>query len=151
MRVILEQGDKPEVRNLIYSLQKCGLEFIIVEDHSNQENWLLSDDEIKGAILDVMPFFSVKSQWVAVYRILVDYCGFPNEIAAFCKRISKLMRGTKLCFPIDYQSIQKPLAAKSILQKPYRHWKMYCIKKGDRFFARQMMTAERLLKALRNN
>ena len=150
MRVILEQGDKPEVRSLIYSLQKCGLEFVIVEDHSKQEYWLLSDDEIKAAILELMPFFSVKTQWVAVYRILVDFCGFPAEVAAFCKRINKLIRGTKLCFPIDYQSIQKPLATKSILQKSYRHWKVYCAKKGDRFFARQMMAAERLLKALRN-
>ena len=150
MRVILEQGDKPEVRNLIYSLQKCGVEFVIVEDHSKQEYWLLSDDEIKAAILELMSFFSVKTQWVAVYRILVDYCGFPAEVAAFCERITKLMRGTKLCFHIDYQSIQKPLAAKSILQKPYRQWKMYNAKTADRFFARQMVTAERLLIALRN-
>lgn len=150
MRVIIEQGDKPEVKSLIYSLQKCGLEFIIVEDHSKQELWLLSDDEIKAAILEVTSSFSVKTQWVAVYRILVDYCGFPTEVAAFCERINKLMRGTKLCFSIDYQSVQKPLAAKSILRKPYSQWKVYYSKNGDRFFARQRMTAERLLKALRN-
>ena len=32
MRVILEQGDKPEMRNVIYGLQKCGLEFVIVDE-----------------------------------------------------------------------------------------------------------------------
>ena len=49
MRVILKQGDKPEVRNLSCGLQKCGLEFIIVEDHSKQEPLQLSDDEINAA------------------------------------------------------------------------------------------------------
>jgi hypothetical protein len=32
MRVILEQGDKPEMRSVIYGLQKCGLEFVIVDE-----------------------------------------------------------------------------------------------------------------------
>ena len=95
-----------------------------------------------------MPFFSVRSQWVAVYRILVDYYGFPEEVAAFCNRISKLIRGTEVYFTIDYQSVQKPLAANRILQKPYIQWKVFCAKKGDRVFSRQKMIAERLLKAL---
>ena len=95
-----------------------------------------------------MPFFSVRSQWVAVYRILVDYYGFPKEVAAFCSRISKMMRGTEVYFTIDYQSVQKPLAANGILQKPYIQWKVFSAKKGDRVFSRQKMIAERLLKAL---
>lgn len=148
MRVILEQGDKPEVRSLVYSLQKCGLDFVIVEDATKQEHRLLSDDEVKAAILSVMPFFSVTSQWVAVYRILVDYYGFPDEVTTFCSRISKLMRGTGIFFTIDYQLVQKPLAANGILQKPYSQWKVYCAKKGDRVFPRQKMIADRLLEAL---
>ena len=100
MRVILEKGDKPEVKELVRQ--------------------------------SVMPFFSVRSQWVAVYRILVDYYGFPEEVAAFCNRISKLIRGTEVYFTIDYQSVQKPLAANGILQKPYSQWQVFCAKKGDR-------------------
>ena len=149
MRVILEQGDKPEVKSLVYSLQKCGLDFVIVNDITKEERRLLSDDEIKEAILSVIPYFSVKSQWVAVYRVLVDYYGFPDEITAFCERICQSMRGTHITFTIDYQCIQKPLAANGILQKPYSQWKVYCAKKGDRVFTRQKMIAERLLKALR--
>ena len=148
MRVILEKGDKPEVKELVRQLQKLVPGMVIIEDESQQEHWLLSDDEIREAILSVMPFFSVRSQWVAVYRILVDYYGFPEEVTAFCNRISKLMRGTEVSFTIDYQSVQKPLAANGILQKPYSQWQVFCAKKGDRVFSRQKMIAERLLKAL---
>ena len=80
MRVILEQGDKPEVKELVRQLQKLVPGIVIIEDKTQQEHRLLSDDEIREAILSVMPFFSVRSQWVAVYRILVDYYGFPEEV-----------------------------------------------------------------------
>ena len=73
MRVILEKGDKPEVKELVRQLQKLVPGIVIIEDETQQEHRLLSDDEIREAILSVMPFFSVRSQWVAVYRILVDY------------------------------------------------------------------------------
>ena len=105
----------------------------------------MSNGELR---LSDSPFFSVKSQWVAIYRILVDYYGFPEEVAAFCSRISKMMRGTEAYFTIDYQSVQKPVAANGILQKPYIQWKVFSAKKGDRVFSRQKMIAERLLKAL---
>ena len=141
MRVILEKGDKPEVKELVRQLQKLVPGIVIIEDETQQEHRLLSDDEIREAILSVMPFFSVRSQWVAVYRILVD-------VAAFCSRISKMMRGTEVYFTIDYQSVQKPLAANGILQKPYSQWQVFRAKKGDRVFSRQKMIAERLLKAL---
>ena len=59
-----------------------------------------------------------------------------------------MMLGTEAYFTIDYQSVQKPLAANRILQKPYIQWKVFCAKKGDRVFSRQKMIAERLLKAL---
>lgn len=149
MRVILEQGDKPELRDLVYSLRKCGIDFVIIEDQTKQRRCLLSDDEIREGILEVIPCFSVGSQWVAVYRVLVDYYGFPEEVSAFCNRIDKMMRGKDLLFPIKYQSVQKPLASNRILQKPYRLWKVYNAPNGDRFFRRQKMIVERLLKALK--
>ena len=80
MRVILEKGDKPEVKELVRQLQKLVPDIVIIEDETQQEHWLLSDEEIKEAILSVMPFFSARSQWVAIYRILVDYYGFPEEV-----------------------------------------------------------------------
>ena len=145
MRVILEQGDKPEMRSLIFSLQNCGLDFVIIEKQTKLVHKLLSDDEIKKAILNVMPLFSVRSQWVAIYRVLVDYYGFPEDVSAFYRRVSKMMKGTNICYAVNYQSIQKTLAANSILQKPFSQWEMYQIPMGDRLFARQMLVAKSLL------
>ena len=50
--MIIESGDKPEMRSVIYGLQKCGLEFVIVDevDRSAEEtssdvgNQLLTND-----------------------------------------------------------------------------------------------------------
>ncbi len=52
MRVIIESGDKPEMRSVIYGLQKCGLEFVIVDEvdcsaeetSSDVGNQLLTND-----------------------------------------------------------------------------------------------------------
>lgn len=78
MRVILESGDKPEMRTVVYGLLKCGLDFIIVEEETKLVHRLLSDEELRAAICKVLPNFTVGTQWVAVYRILVDFYGFPE-------------------------------------------------------------------------
>lgn len=148
MRVILEKGDKPEVKAVVYGLQKCGLDFVIVEEESKQLHRLLCDDELRTTICKVMPSFTVGTQWVAVYRILVDFCGFPEAYDAFCIRIEKLTKGMKLSFPCDYQAIQKPLAAHAILQKHYSQWKVYIAKKDDRTFPRQKKIADFLFEML---
>lgn len=151
MRVIFEQGDKPEVRILIYSLLKCGLNFTIVEDETQLVHRLPSDDEFRSAIRQMLPSFTVGTQWVAVYRILVDCYGFPKAYDAFCDKIGKLMKDVKLPFPCNYQCIQKPLAQYAILQKPYSDWEVYAVKNGERFFARQKMIADKLFEVLRGS
>ena len=148
MRVIFEPGDKPEQRELIMSLQKCGLEFVIIDETSKKVHRKLSDNEYREAIRMVVMSFTVSTQWVAVYRVLVDYYGFPSEMSAFCNRIEKLMKGMSLSYPCDYQSIQKPLASKAILQKHYSKWQEYLAKKGDKVFPRQKKIADRLLELL---
>ena len=148
MRVILEKGDMPEMKSVVYSLLKCGLDFVIVEEESKQVHRLLSDDEYRIAICKVLSSFTVGTQWVAVYRILVDFYGFPEAYDAFCDKIEKLMKGVNLTFPCDYQAIQKPLASCAILQKHYDQWKVYVVKKGDRFFPSQKKIADMLLEAL---
>ena len=148
MRVIFEPGDKPEQRDLIMNLQKCGVEFVIVDETSKKVHRKLSDNEYREAIRQVSCSFTVGSQWVAVYRILVDFYGYPSDMAAFCSKIEILMKGVNLTFPCDYQSIQKPLASCAILQKHYSKWQEYIAKKGDRVFPRQKMIADRLLEQL---
>ena len=144
----MEQGDKPEFKSLIYCLQKCGLGFVIVEGETRQVYRLLSDDELRMAIEKVEVLFTVGSQWVAVYRVLVDFYGFPNEISAFCNRMKGIMGQVKLTYPCKYQSIQKALTSSTILSKHYNHWKTFKVKKGDRIFHRQKFIADKLLEVL---
>ena len=148
MRVIFEKGDKPEVKELVRQLQKLVPSMVIVEDETQQVHRLLSDDEYKTAIRKVLSSFTVGTQWVAVYRILVDFYGFPEAYDAFCSKIEKLMKGVNLTFPCDYQAIQKPLASYAILQKHYDQWKVFVAKKDNRIFPRQKKIADMLFELL---
>ena len=44
MRVIFEEGDKPEWRRLMNELQGCGINFVIVDEISAVGHKILSDD-----------------------------------------------------------------------------------------------------------
>ena len=118
-------------------------------DPGDGQHPIITDTDIRDAVLGVLPYFSVKSQWAAVYRVLVDYYGFPKEMKAFCDRIGLLIKGRNVEFPCDYQSLQKAMSANGILRKPYDVWKSYQPRPDEKFFARQKRIAELLLKALR--
>lgn len=107
-----------------------------------------SDDEVAKAVIEVVGGFGVCTQWTAVYRVLVDFCGWDNDIAKFSKRMSRLLKDVRMSRKCTYQSIQKPLAQNSILRKNFLEWKKYRIPDGDRVFSRQMTIAEKLLKRL---
>lgn len=107
-----------------------------------------SDDEVAEAVIDVVGSFGVCTQWTAVYRVLVDFCGWDNDIAKFSKRMNRLLRDVRMSYKCTYQSIQKPLAQNCILRKNFQEWKKYRIPDGDRVFSRQMTIAEKLLKRL---
>ena len=95
--------------------------------------------------------FGVGSQWTAVYRVLVDFCGWDSDIAAFCHRMNTLLYNVTLQYPCNYQAIQKPLSANRILRKDFQEWKKYKVPEGDRVFPRQLFIAEKLLKLLSIN
>ena len=107
-----------------------------------------SNEEIARAVLEAVRLFGVGAQWTAVYRVLVDYCGWDSDVAAFCRRMNLIINGAKLDYACNYQAIQKPLAANAILRKEFAHWRRYHAPKGDRVFPRQMFIAEKLLKLL---
>ena len=110
-----------------------------------------SDDEVAKAVIAVVGLFGVGSQWTAVYRGLVDFCGWESDIAAFCHRMDTLLNNVAMQYPCNYQAIQKTLSANSILRKDFKEWKKYKVPKGDRVFPRQMFIAEKLLKLLSIN
>ena len=91
---------------------------------------------------------SVKSQWVAIYRVLVDFYGWPGELTAFCQRVEQLPFSHALDYPCDYQAVQK--AKNGILAKHYKHWESFSLTdKVNTCFSRQKLIADRLLTFLR--
>ena len=135
MKIIIEEGDSKEqmmmaeamlANKMVSSIERANYEINVVHKR---------DD-------------GVGAQWTAVYRILVDFCGWDDDVAEFCRRMNLIIKGVVLEYGCNYQAIQKPLAANSILRKDFKAWKKYRVPKGDRVFPRQLFIAEKLLKLL---
>ena len=148
MKIILEKGDSEEIVRMAEALLANRLASAIERVSYQCVKVQKSDDEVAKAVIDVVGSFGVCTQWTAVYRVLVDFCGWDADVAKFTKRMNTLLKGVRLSRKCTYQSIQKPLAQNSILRKDYQEWKKYRAPKGDRVFPRQMFIAEKLLKLL---
>lgn len=107
----------------------------------------VTDEQIIEAIKAVMVFFSVGTQWVAIYRILVDFCKYPEEYTDFCEKIDTLKLPNDLSFPCSYQAIQKPMGG--IYARPYSEWINYHPAKDDVVFKRQKKVADKLYQFLK--
>ena len=117
---------------------------------------LLSDDETKDILLGLIKTGMIDGQYhfVAVYRILSDFCNFPKEITSFCHKITGLsleLRGVPLEYKSLYQSVQKGINAHPVLPMSYKKWNEYQIRDGERAstFLRQKAVADYLVKILR--
>ena len=148
MKILIEKGDSEEKIKMAEALLANGLVSAIETVNYQCQKVLKSDDEVAKAVIDVVGCFGVCTQWTAVYRVLVDFCGWESDIAKFSLRMNLLLKDVRLGHQCNYQSIQKPLSSSSILRKNYNEWKKYRAPKGDRVFLRQMFIAENLLKLL---
>lgn len=151
MKIIIEKGDSEEKVKLAEALLANGLVSAIERETYSSQKVQKSDDEVAKAVIEVVEYFGVRTQWTAVYRILVDFCGWDSDIAAFCNRMNTLLNIVHLQHPCDYQSIQKPLSQHSVLRKNYQEWKKYKIPVNSRAFPRQKFIAEKLLNLLSIN
>jgi hypothetical protein len=151
MKIIIEKGDSEEKVKMAEALLANGLVSAIEHQTYSCQKVQKSDDEVAKAVIVAAGFFGVGSQWTAVYRVLVDFCGWESDIAAFCHRMNTLLYNMTLQYPCNYQAIQKPLSANRILRKDFQEWKKYKVPEGDRVFQRQMFIAEKLLKLLSIN
>ena len=151
MKIIIEKGDSEEKVKMAEALLANGLVSAIEHQTYSCQKVQKSDDEVAKAVIVAAGFFGVGSQWTAVYRVLVDFCGWESDIAAFCHRMNTLLYNVTLQYPCNYQAIQKPLSANRILRKDFQEWKKYKVPEGDRVFPRQMFIAENLLKLLSIN
>ena len=92
MRIVLEKGDSEEQKKMAEALLAnkvvCAIERV---DYSCQKVQK-SDDEVAKAVIEVVGLFGVSTQWAAVYRVLVDFCGWDSDFSRFCHRMNRLER-----------------------------------------------------------
>ena len=148
MKIILEKGDSEGQIKISEALLANKLVSAIETVNYQSQKVYKSDDEVAKAVVEVVGFFGVSTQWTAVYRVLVDFCGWERDIVKFYYRMNTLLKDVRLKHQCTYQSIQKPLSSTSILRKNYQEWKKYKAPKGDRIFQRQLFIAQNLLKLL---
>ena len=148
MKILLEKGDSEQKIQMAEAMLANGLVSAIERVTYQCVKVQKSDDEVATAVIEVVGDFGVCTQWTAVYRVLVDFCGWDSDIAKFSKRMNTLLKDVRMSHRCTYQSIQKPLAQNSILRKNFQDWKKYRVSDGDRVFTRQMIIAEKLLKRL---
>ncbi|MBQ8154669.1 MAG: hypothetical protein IJ069_13510 [Prevotella sp.] len=117
---------------------------------------ILSDDEAREVLCGLIKTGMIDGQYqfVAVYRVLSDFCNFPKEITSFCHKIIGLaleLKGEPLEYKSLYQSVQKGINAHPALPMSYKRWTEYQIKDGERAstFLRQKAVADRLMEILR--
>ena len=95
----------------------------IYEEHAGSEE----DVRIDAAIAELMdmtdnsgqPLITMGRQWWGIYRILVDYHGYPAGYTQFVKRMTA--RGMdKARVPLKLSSLKA--IAGTIFEKPFEHW-----------------------------
>ncbi len=149
MKIILETGDSEAQMMMAKAMLANGLVRAVEQSGcSSARRVQKSDDEVAAAVVRVVATFGVCTQWTAVYRVLVDFCGWESDIAKFAQRMNHLLKGVHLSFPCDYQAIQKPLSKYSILRKDFSAWAKYQAADNDRVFSRQLFIARELLNIL---
>lgn len=151
MKIIIEKGDTEQQVMMAEAMLANGVVRAVERAEVKVDVVTKSNEEVAKAVCNVARLFGVGAQWTAVYRVLVDYCGWDDDIVKFHKRMNTLLKDVRLKHPCTYQSIQKPLAEHGILAKNFQRWKAYYAPSDDRFFKRQMFIAKKLLELLSIN
>ena len=95
MKILLEKGDTEKHILMAEALLANGLVSAIERVTSQCVKVQKSDDEVAKAVIEVARLFGVSTQWTAVYRVLVDYCGWDDDIVKFHKRMNTLFKFRK--------------------------------------------------------
>lgn len=93
--------------------------------------------------------------FVAVYRILTDFCNFPKDYTEFSRCIIDLdleLDGKPIEFDSLRQSISKSIKSHPVLIKPYKKWTEHKPDNDEKYnlFRRQKAVADALIKILRD-
>jgi hypothetical protein len=118
---------------------------------------ILSDEQAKEILSGLIEEGMIDGQYqfVAVYRILTDFCNFPKEYTSFSHRIINLnlkLKGELLEYKSLYQSIQKGINSHPVLIASYKRWTEYKPETDEHYsvFKRQKVVADALIKILRD-
>ena len=112
-----------------------------------------TDEFIGKALLKLMDAVDEKgnyllnyaTQWIGVYRVLVDYCNYPCNFTSFVEKVNNL--GLNLRKPCTYDAIQE---ISGIFAKPYEKWNINDYEGNGGVFNRTNKVAQELLKILGN-
>ena len=86
--------------------------------------------------------FTMKSQWIAVYRIFVDYLGWKNEYRDFCRQINYMGEYPIPCLESAVKRID------GIFAKPFKTWSKKLYKGQSKVYYRQYEVAKWLVEHL---
>ena len=86
MKIILEKGDSEGQIKMAEALLANKMVSAIETVNYQSQKVYKSDDEVAKAVIVVVGLFGVCTQWTAVYRVLVDFCGWESDIAKFLHR-----------------------------------------------------------------
>ncbi len=148
MKILLEKDDSEEQKELAKALLANKLIRAIEREACQSHKVTKTDDEVTKAVIEVVKYFGVCTQWTAVYRVLVDFCGWDSDVVKFNNRMTKLLENVPLEYKCNYQAIQKPLSRNSILRKNFQQWRTYRPPIGDKVFPRQIFIAKKMLELL---
>lgn len=116
----------------------------------------VDDAQLKEVIQDILSsgLISVLTQFIGIYRILVDYFDFPKAYTDFCHRIERLgllYNGKPIEYKSLYQAIQKGIVEPNVLSKPYSEWQQYGQSAdGDAYkFTRAKQVADKFVEVLK--
>ena len=120
----------------------------VIRSRLNLPEMNLADDgQIAAAVTDTVPVMSGGHRdWAGIYRILVDFCGWPQNYKAFERRVKRLdLKGMPRDKAFHYQGLSQGLSV--FWPKTYREW-MSCVD-GDSTFEHRREVATVFLQHLK--
>ena len=106
------------------------------------------DEVCLRAFKQMMVYFSVGSQWAAIYRVMSECYGKSENIAEFCRWVNDILGDEKMDYPCSYDTIRKILSSNNLLSEPYRRWFKHNDALNEKSFLRQRMIAQNLVNFL---
>ncbi len=123
---------KEEVRQQMEERMRQYADRVIRSRLNLPEMGLADDEQIAAAIMETVPAMSGGHRdWAGIYRVLVDFCGWPQNYKAFEKRVKRLgLKGMPRDKAFHYQGLAQGISV--FWPKTYKEW-MTCVDRDSTF------------------